>query len=337
MQKKSLFWYVTVMLITIGCEESAEEPISASSLSCRGIYYERTGGELKKYNQYEQGGRCLTENITLTRYEQSSENWVKKNVTCSSQPTFPSRTVIAANNYYDYRNSRAYLDFDSATGIYRRIILAESKTGQPVIARLQGCFYERAGQLLLDTDINKLKTTSYFDPMEIFSYVATATDLNMVRFDEIYDYSYTWCPTLNTPWKFCTALRSGNSMYFPILPAADMALLTNEAKVISVEYNWINTSKNTFDNIWDDSTLVEAIREDYKYDVIHIPDTPRFTSEAWRDYVMGNRPVMPDIGSSNSLNLCYQGSKTVTLSDGSTGKIFGEICYQNGSYSFVSQ
>lgn len=334
-----------VLLLSTACGKKGGESAGNKGLSCKGIYYERdSAGTLKKYNQYELNGQCYTDNLPLSQFEKTDEKWKKNNVQCTPQPSFPSRTVVAASNFYDYRDGKAYLDFDSSTGVYRRIILAEDKQGKPVYARLKGCFYQRTGtgidaafgsQLLLDTDINKVVSSQNFDPMEIFSYTESGADLQMLRFDDTADYDFRNCPYLNTPWKFCELLRDGNEMFFPVLPLADQTALTQEAIIISKQFNWTNSSKSTFDSLWDSKDRTEAMREDYKYDVIHIVDTPRYIDQAWRDYLMGNRPTMPNVNSQTQLNVCYQGSKNVTLADGSTGKIYGEICYDNGVYTFT--
>lgn len=334
---------VALLFLLVGCK-SEEKSVSSTALSCKGIYYERVSGELKKFNQYEQGGRCLTDNLLLSRYETTQEKWVKADVRCTPQPGFASRTLVAANNYYDFRDNKAFLDFNSATGIYRRIIKTQDRNGREIITKLQGCYYERTGegvdssfgqQILLDTDVNKIITSQYFDPMEIFRVTASGPNVNMIRFDDTRDYSYVFCPILNTPWKFCEKLRDGNDMYFPVLPIADQTDLTNEAIIISKEFNWTTSSKSQFETSWNDIVTPESMREDYIYDLIHIPDTPRYISDSWREYVMGTRPFMPNVNSNTTPNICYKGSKTITMADGSTGKIFGEVCLVNSQYIFT--
>lgn len=334
--------FLLLGMFCIGCA-AKEEPKVDITLSCKGIYYQRINGELKKFNQYEKDSQCWTDSLPLSQFETTKENWDKNKVKCSPV-SFPAMTLVAANNYYDTRDGKAFLDLDPSQGTYRRIVTAEDKDGKPVITRLQGCFYSRIGtgvdssfgqQLLLDGDVNKVVSTQYFDPMEIFQVTISGSNVNMVRFDDTTDYDYRNCPYLGSEWKFCEKLRDGNDMYFPVLSVADQNALRDEAIIISKQFNWTNTSKSQFDAMWEDQSRTEAVREDYKYDIIHIPDTPRFIDQAWRDYLMGTRPFMPDVNSITKINVCYEGSKNVTLSDGSAGKIYGEICYTNGIYSFV--
>lgn len=327
--------------------KGADSPVSISSLSCKGIYYERdSSGNLKKFNQYAKDGQCWTENKVLSQWEKTSEKWTKTNTTCTPQPGFSSRTVVAANNFYTYRDGKSYMDFDGSTGIYRRLILAEKTDGSLAFTKLQGCFYQRTAtgvdaafgkQLLLDTDINHIVTSQYFDPMEIFNYTEVGNDLNMLRFDDSNDWDYRFCPVYRTPWSFCNLIRNGNEMYFPILSASQMTDLRDEALLIRKQFNYTKTNKASFETLW--STVAvsrkENMREDYLYDVVQIPDVPRYIDQAWRDYVMNNRPTMPDVTSNTSISTCYHGSKSITYADGSTGKVFGEVCYSNGVYSFT--
>jgi hypothetical protein len=333
--------YLFLALLLVGClEKGAQDALSTVPKICRGEFYERDQqGDLHRYNEYQVDGRCLLDNMSLTHLDQTMENWRKRNVTCVPQPTFASRTLVAANNYYDTRNGNVFLQFDSDTGIFKRIVLATNQwNSKPVYAKLQGCFYVRDNQILLDTDPNKLITSQWFDPMEIFSFVEVNNELNMTRFDDVGDYSYMNCPTERSEWKFCEKLRNGNVMYFPdTLTAQEKEDLKTEAILISVQFNYVNSDEVAFNTLWNTigNTRKDAAREDYVYDMIPIPDVPRFIDGAWRDYVMGNRPTMPDVDSNTRPNLCYFGSKTITLDDGSSGRIRGEICYDNGVYSFV--
>lgn len=336
-------------LFLIACEQAETAAPSAGTLACRGIFYVRDARTqaLKKFNEYEQNGRCLIDNLRLTRLEETQENWRKRNVQCVPQPSFASRSLVAENNFYEYRNGKAYLQFDSETGIYKRIILAEGQDGEPLYSKSQGCFYQRTAtgadahhgnQILLDTQIEKLISSQYFDAMEIFSYAEDGNELNMLRFDETRDYDYTFCPTLKTEWRYCTKLRDGNSMYYPNLPTSDRQTLTAEAVLLSRQFNWVTISKSKFDQLWHSvsQSRAEAMREDYKYEVIFIPDVPRFIDAAWREYLMGLRPTMPDTSSSQMIPICYRATKSVNFDDGSLGKIYGEACYSaDGTYSFT--
>lgn len=335
------------LILLAGCAKTAPTSTAVSGLSCKGIYMVTDSqGNLKKYNQYEREGQCWTDNLPLSQFEKTQQAWNKNHVTCVPQPGFASRTVIAANNYYQYRDNKALIDFNAQTGVYRRLTLGEDANGNQTYSKLQGCFYQRTGagvdasygkQLLLDTDVAKLATSQSVDLWEIFSYTETATDLNMVRFDDSVDWDYRFCSGVKMPWQYCTLIRNGNDMFFPILSAADQTSLLNEAILIRKQFNYVTTTTGSFNNLWNnaDATRKEKVQEDLLYDVIQNVDTPRYVDQAWKSYVMGSRPTMPDITSSRVPPICYSGSKSVTLADGSTGKVYGQICYVNGAYTFT--
>jgi hypothetical protein len=302
---------------------------------CKGVYTERDDyGNLKKYNEYSQNGQCLKDSVSLSQWESSSESRLKKGVSCKPQPQFSSRALVSTNNFYGYRDGKVYLELNSSTGEYRRLTLAEGKQGDQVFSRLQGCFYERSGQILLDT-VNSA-SSQYFDPMEIFTYTTTTpSTLEMVRFDDSVDWDYRFCPYLDTPWGFCDLLRNGNEMFFPTLTGAQQASLLAESLLIRRQFNY--TVMSDFSNVWSNSQAMrrEAAREDYKFAVATLVDTPRYIDQAWADYVRGNRPIMPDITSNRIPPICYPGKRDVTLSDGSSSTIYGEVCYVDGQYVFT--
>lgn len=332
-------------LALLGCTKSAVSTSDAQSITCRGIYYERDAQNvLHKYNQYELNGQCYTDNLQLSRFETTQEAWNKNHTSCTPQPTFVSQTLVASNNYYNYRDGKAFLDFNSSTGVYRRIILAEDKDGNQVYTRLQGCYYARTAtgvdssfgqQLLLDNDVNKIITDQNFDPMEIFQVTVSGSNVDMVRFDDMSGYDYRSCPTLNTPWAFCTILRTGNEFFFPDLTTQQEQDLTNEAILITKQFNWTISSSSQFDTMWNNPQGAVTMREDYKYDVIHVPDTPYFIDQSWRDFVMNNRPTMPDVSSSTIPPICYPSSQDIVLANGQSGKIYGQACYVSGQYFFT--
>lgn len=332
-----------------GCSKENASPAEApGSVSCRGIYYERDAqGTLKKFNEWynKSADACYTDNLPLSQWEKTSEAWEKKQIQCVPQTQFNSRSLVSANNYYQYRDGKSYLDFDSSTGIYRRLVVGEGKDGSPVFTRLQGCFYQRTGQgvdaifgsqILLDTEITKVKTSEYFDPMEIFSYTETANSVEMVRFDSSGDWDFKFCPELSTPWGYCDLLRNGNIFYYPVLTAAEMNSLLNEALLIRRQFNFNTISKSTFEDLWSNTekTHKEIGRNDWKYMVNGLVDTPLYIDQAWREYVQGLRPHMPDVNSSQIPPICYEGKREVTLGDGTTAVLDGEICYEDGEYTF---
>jgi hypothetical protein len=329
------------------------QPVSGTSSSaqgienCIGVYYTRdSSGDLHKFNQYwlESAHSCFTDNLPLSRWDNTSEAWLRNNVHCTPQPQFQSRTLVSANNYYQYADGKVYLDLDSSTGVFRRITLAEDRNGQSVFTKLQGCFYQRPSnvyenQLLLDTDVTKIATSEWFDPIEIFTYTtASATSMEMTRFDDVSDWDYRFCPADSIPWGYCDLLRNGNDMFFSTLTNAQQNALTNEAKLIRQMYNYVNTNKNSFESLWaNPGNRTEKTRDDYKYQVQSIPDTPQYIWSAWRDYIIGNRPTPPDISGSRSAYTCYEGRRLVSLAGGGSSYILGEVCYDpsSGEYKFT--
>lgn len=350
---KRYFAMTALLLCSCNSGQNQNAGGTPSAASCKGVYYSHDAqGNLLKFNQYWQADQktCLTDNLPLSQWEKTSEAWTKNDVQCTPQPQFASRSLVSANNYYAYRDGKVYLDFNSLTGVYRRIVFGEDKNGQSVFTRVKGCFYQRTGtgvdagfgnQLLLDTASSKLATSENFDPMEIFRYDETATTFNMTRFDDSDNgWDFKFCPYLTTPWEYCTLLRDGNIMYWPTtLTGAQQSDLLNEAILIRKQFNYSVISSANFENIWSsvDKSSTELGRDDWKYAVIVLPDIPWFIDAAWRDYVMGTRPTMPNVQSNTMPSICYQGSQFVTLSNGNSGKVYGEICYSGGVYTFTQQ
>jgi hypothetical protein len=302
---------------------------------CKGLYTERdSAGNLKKFNEYRgDNGQCMKDSVALSQWESSSELRLKRGVSCAPQPQFASRALVSANNFYTYRDGKVYLEFNSSTGEYRKLTVAEGKKGQQVFSRIQDCFYERSGQILLDT--RNAASSQYVDLPEVFTYTATATTLEMVRFDDSADWDYRFCPYLDTPWGFCDLLRNGNDMFFPTLTPAQQASTLADAILIRRQFNWSTVSN--FSTVWAsaESSMVEVAREDYKYAVQAIVDTPRYIDQAWMEFVRNERPTMPDTTSNRIPPICYPGKRDVTLPDGSTATIYGEICYVDGVYEFT--
>lgn len=332
--------YVLLALLLVGCNAPSGPGTGTGGgvPSCRGTYYDRDSqGNLKKYNQFYLNGKCLTDNMALSQWESSTEYRRIHNVSCTPQ-AFTSRSLVSDNNFYTYRNGKIYIDLNASTGEYRRLTLAEGKDGKQVYTRLQGCFYVRhdatyGDQLLLDS-IN-VASSQNFDPMEIFTYTTTATTMEMSRFDDSSDWDYRNCPTLDTPFGFCDLLRNGNDMYFPVLTLAQQASVLAEALLIRKEFNYSVVTTATFNSLWNNPNRTEETREDYKYATASIVDTPRYIDQAWADFVRGSRPTMPDITSSRMPPICYPSHRTVTLADGTTARINGEVCYVDGQYVFT--
>lgn len=302
---------------------------------CRGTYTERdSAGNLKKFNEHLQGGQCVKDNVALSRWESSSEARRKKNVKCKPQPQFASRTLASEGNFYSYRDGRIFLDLNSQTGEYTKLTLADGKNGEQIFSRLVGCFYERNSQILLD--VIDVASSQYFDPMEIFTYTAIGSNFDMVRFDDSKDWDYRFCPYLNVPWGFCDLLKNGNEMFFPNLTPAEQSSLLSDALLIRKQFNYRVVASSTMTNAYNAAVAgrKETVAEDYQYAVASIVDTPRYLDQAWAEYVRGTRPIMPDITSSTMPPVCYSGKKNVTNSDGSSGSIYGQICYVDGQYTF---
>ncbi len=341
---------LSILLVLVACKENSESAPTSDAANCRGVYYLRDSqGALKKFNEYYNASAkaCYTDTLSLSQWEKTSEAWTKNKVQCVPQPQFASRTLVSANNFYAYRDGRSFLDLESSAGIFRRIVLGESKAGTPTFTRLQGCFYQRSGQgvdsifgnqILLDTEISKIKSSEVFDPWEIFQYTELANSLEMTRFDASGDWDYTFCPESLTPWGYCDLLRNGNIYYYPNLTSSQMTAILGEALLIRRQFNFSTTAKSNFEALWTsvESTHTESGRNNWKYMVNGLVDTPPFVDQAWRAYIMGNRPHMPDVGSGLMRPLCYEGTREIILSDGSKATITGEICYENGVYTFVS-
>lgn len=298
---------------------------------CGGIHSERDSqGKLVKYRETPGTTGCLKENLPLSRWEQTNEAWKGG---CKPQ-TSPSMSLVSSSNFYSYRDGKIYLDLDSSTGEYRKLTLAESKDGPPLMTRLRGCFYERSGQLLLDT--RNVVSDQYFDPMEIFTYTESSASMEMVRFDDSQEWGYRECPTLDTPWGVCDLLRNGNEMYFPVLNSTQQADLLAEALLVRRQFNFSKIPLSKFWSAWDqaEESRVPSSREGYKFAIQTVVDTPRYIDQAWASYVRGDRPIMPDLTENRMPPVCYPGKRPIVLPDGSTGTIYGEICYIDGVYTF---
>jgi hypothetical protein len=343
---RSLFLFLTAPFIISACIDTTTQSGGAGATSCRGIYYDRNQyGDLRKYNEYERKGQCWTDNLALSTWESSSERRRRMEVSCIAQPGFSSKTLASANNFYAYRDDRLYMDFDSSTGIYRRLVLGESDDGaHQTFTRDLGCFWQKTGvgidaihgtQLMLDTEY--AASSEEFQPTEIFKYVDGGATVEMIRYDDSGAWDYRFCPELSAPWGYCDLLRNGNVMFFPVLSVAEMASLVSEALLIRKQFNFRVVDKSVFEELWAEAptTLTEIGRNNWRYMVNGVPDAPLYTDVAWREYIKGLTPHMPDTTSSNMPPICYQGHQAVTLSDGSIGRIFGEICYVNGEFTFT--
>lgn len=351
-------WLLTLSTILFcACNDESKNQAASSptAANCKGVYYFRDSqGNLLKFNQYWQADQkaCLTDQIALTNYEKSTETRRKHKVACKPQSTFPTMALKASGNYYSYRNDRYYLDFDSATGVFRRITLGEDLSGIVVYQRDLSCFYARTdqetepvnpqdygSQILLDFS-NFPASSADFVPNEVFKYDSDGSgNWFFTRYDDVADWGFSFCPTGTTPFEFCTERRNGNIYFDPVLDAAVMAELTTEAKLIRTQFAFSTMTRSEFQSLWD--SLDKDGKElqqggDWRYFVNHVVDASKFYDYDWRRYLMGLAPTMPDAFTPSIPPICYQGSKYVTLTDGSSGKLYGEICIINGQYTFTA-
>jgi hypothetical protein len=324
---------------------------------CQGVYYSRDAqGNLQKFNQFWQSDQqtCLTDKIALTNYEASTETRRKQNVTCVPQATFPTMALKAAANYYLYRNDRYYLDFDGSTGIFRRLTLGEDQNGNVVFQRDRSCFYARTDQetesvdpqnygqqLLLDFS-NFPASSADFVPNEIFNYISDSNgNWYFTRYDDVADWDYSFCPEITTPYANCTAMRNGNLYYYPTLDAATQTALAVEAKLIRTQFNFTQMTKSDFQSLWDslDQTGKELQQGgDWRYFTNPVVDAPKLFDYDWRRYLMRLESTMPDVAAPPQLPpVCYSGSQTVNLAGGGTGRVYGQICFSNGVYTFIQR
>ncbi len=352
--------YIFLFAITTfySCNDQSKEAVNASqtSANCKGIYYSRdASGDLKKFNQYWQPDQkaCLTDQIALTNYESSTEKRRKHNVTCTPQPTFPSTALKASGNYYTYRNDRYYLDFNSSTGIFRRITIGEDQNGKTVYQRDLSCFYARTdheiepvnprdygSQVLLDFS-NFPASSADFIPNEIFNYTFDSNgNYFFTRNDDVAGWSFQFCPINTTPFDFCTERRNGNIYFDPVLDAAIMNELTIEAKLIRTQFNFSQITRAEFQSLWDSYAKTGKELQsggDWKYLVNHNPDPSIFYDYDWTRYLRSQNPTMPDAFTPSIPPVCFMGSQMVTLASGLKGRVYGEICFLNGEYVFTQR
>ena len=310
---------------------------SCGKMHCKGIYTTTDdSGKLHRYDEYYQADqdRCVTNPLELTNFQKTLQARQDNGVKCVPQAT--AKTLISSGNFYDYRDGKVLLDLGS-DGQYRRIMYGEDLNGAKIFSRQLGCYYTRDNQLFLEFEHSA--STELIFPAEIFAVADSGLNTNMVRWDNSGDWSYLFCPYLSTPWNFCTALRNGNIMYDPVVSAADQADLFKQALLIRKIYDYKALDKSSFEAAWStvESYGSESGVKNFKYDVVPLMDQPPYTIQAQIDYVKGIRPTPPDLTSSNIPPICYLASKDVTLADGTSGKIHGEVCYVNGSYVFTQK
>ena len=264
-----------------------------------------------------------------------------------------TQTLVAAGNAYEYRNSKVYLDLNSATGVFRRLVLSEDRQGNASYSKLQGCFFYREGtgsdaifgrQLFFDTtDISKLITNQTLDAPEIFKINESSPFITFTRWDDSRDWDYRFCPYLSVPFGNCLLLQEdGNDFMWPTLTTQQKADLLQEALLISKEYSYVDTPKMGFESLWLSvaNSRKDIDYSDLKYFVIPQADVPYSVDQSWMQYLRGQRPWMPtSVTTAPSVGpVCHTASRSIVLTDGTTARIVGEVCYtQNNGYEWTAK
>ena len=319
--------------------------------SCRGEWTTSDEhGVNKRFSEFwnESLKVCLIDTLPLTNWETQIRTRSIHNIGCTPQAGFPTVRLKAANNFYTYRNDRLFIELDSSTGEYKKLERGESVEGEETFIREVGCFYVREDleteiwgakdfglQILLDSELSA--SSNIFHPMQVFRILNMSGNWELTRFDDTIDWGYGFCPESSTPWGFCNLLRNGNDMFYPeTLTNADKANLKAEAILIRTEFNFIEITGTDFDTKWNEAiSEAKEYKFNWKYFVMGSPDIPIYIDRAWRAYIRGERPMMPETGTIRTPPLCYTGSRQILYPDGSTGRVFGEICYINGEYTFT--
>lgn len=363
MAKKVLLFMIFLMVLS--CNEDTEVTSRPTNQKeCRGEWNTTDSqGNLKKYketwNSYAK--ECFRENIPLSQWEKSLEKRKKHDVQCTPQVDIPNLWLRSSNNYYSYRNNRIFLELDASTGEARKLIVGELDNGEKSFKREIFCFYIRTDienepvnphnygdMILFDSELGA--SSRSFHPMEIYNYETLPNGFSLTMMNNNHGVGWTWCPTRKTPWGFCDELRNGNIMFYPDDPdATTQDKLLAAAKLIRSEYNFIEITQKDFESVWKETVsndIIEVGTQDYieyggtwKYMVTTIFDEPLFIGRAWREYLRGDRPYMPDVAGASSMGMpyvCYQTKKEVTLDSGERAFIDGEACYEDGVYKFIN-
>jgi hypothetical protein len=318
-------------------------------------------GPVKRFIYYKNKGSttCTKQEAPLSNYENRIRQRARQGIACVPQPELSNDLYLrAANNYYTYRNGKYFLHLDPQTGIYRSVIFGEDKKDGTVIhSRKKGCFWMRRDLeneiwgavdygLQIYFDIGAGSETSLYEA--IYRVNQTGSNWQFTGNDAIGDWDYRFCPNDTTPWGYCDLLRDGDLMFYPVLTNEQKIQLLNEALQIRIQYNFLETTRNEFESKWAQAQNLEGeigytsslhnvngFREN-KYRIVYSPDWPRYTGEAWKDYIKGNRPMMPDLDAIEMVPFCYKGYNEITLSNGGTSYVYGEICYINGVYTLTN-
>jgi len=347
-----LFLIMLMLASFTGCQSKPGEPSAAQAECDTSVKsaWDDVNQETRKTTEYWNSviGACSQKRLQLTNFEKGIDLRRRANVTCRPQ-VIASAWLKADSNFYDYRNGRVFLELDSVTGQFRRLTLGETSSGRPTVSKDLGCFYVRTdqetgpvnpqdygSQLLLDLGPVSASTEP-FRPIEIFKYTRVGGAWQMLRFDQNFDADYSFCPESLVPWEYCTALRNGNPYFEPDLDAVTKTDLLQQALLIRSEHNFAEITKAEFDQLWSQVEMdnIEGPIQSWKYSPTTFVDVPNYVWGVWRSYIIGDRPVMPDVYAVNLPMLCYPARKQITYIDGSTGYISGTACHDGaGGYEF---
>jgi hypothetical protein len=357
---KELILISLTLSIFAGCKSESDSSPSVQAYTCRGEYTvtDANGIVRQRFNEYVVNTLgCVSDPMSLSVFEKQAAARFDHNIKCTPQ-SIPSVTLLSKNNYYWPRNDSIYLDLNSQTGQFRRLILGKTIDGVPLFQREIGCWYQRAdnvtesygnrdfgSQILLDLEL--ASSSLEVHPMEVYRYTKSGANWDTIRFDDADGVDWTFCNPDGLPFEYCTALRNGNYMYYPEnLDANTMAELKAEILLIRAQYNFIETSKSSFEQKWTDAIAnrkefgtAEAIKKNYKFEfgISGMPDVPFYTDRNWRSFLRAEAPQMPDTSSIRLPPICYSGQRDILLNNGSTSRINGEVCYINGTYVFTAK
>lgn len=334
--------YLTFLLLTLSCHQTEEIADQYDQSLNKGPCSSTKNGSCNDADLDGDG--------KLSWFERSMAKRLRANVQCSPQPELDNLWLKSANNFYAYRNDKIFLELNSTTGIFRRLIIGEGKSNEQRFYREIGCFFIREDkevepvkpkdygkQILLDLEL--AASSKVLHPMEVYRYDSvTPGNWEFVRFDDQSGVNWKFCPTRTTPWDYCTELRNGNIMFYvDNLDAITKSQLEAEAHLIRSEYNFIEISESEFKESWNDhlENSNEGLGDGWKYVVSSIPDVPSYIHRAWRDYLRGQRVAMPDTSSNTMPPVCYQSNRQVILDSGETTYLEGEACYLDGVYTFT--
>ncbi len=309
-------------------------------------------GVVRRYEFYKTQNSeiCKRGQIPLSRFEQGIRRRAEKNIKCVPQTELTSEVYLkSSNNYYHYRNDNYYLHLDPSTGAFRRIILGEDKNGNPAHMKEIGCFWTRQDyeseiwgpqdyglQILIDQ--SNAATSNNTKSLEIYKITNNDTDWTFLSLNETQTWDESFCPFGSTPWGFCDFLRNGNILFAPKgLTLSQKNDLLKQAVLIRSYYVFSEIRQNEFHISWTKALTYEGemAEVDFKYKITFGQDVPLNTINARVDYIKDLRPMMPEKGTSDQKLYCYDGFREVPLDDGTKSYIWGEICFEDGNYSFT--